>query len=194
MAKEERIRLFFDWDRFGYLNDKATDVAKYANAVAIPLLKAMDIPLTWDNVLSTCRHPEHPRYYLEQQLTGSKYEKAAQKEQIEKEYQKALSRTKVDARRRSITGDYLKYCHLNKEVVEVDTKQIEADSTIWLTDPKEIAARKEHLALCEKLADFIKRSGILPAMWADLFQVHPETGEVSPNPFLNPYPTLAENS
>lgn len=70
----------------------------------------------------------------------------------------------------------------------------EEDSTIWLTDSKEIAARKEHVELCEKLTDFIKRSGILPALWADLFQVHPETGEVSPNPFLNPYPTLAENS
>jgi hypothetical protein len=75
----------------------------------------------------------------------------------------------------------------------VNTQELENLSTVWLTDPKEIAARREHLELCEKLTDFVKRSGVYPAQWEMLFQVNADTGEITPNPFLNPYPQIAQS-
>lgn len=190
----EKIKLYFDWDKYARLNNKATDLAGYANSVAIPLLKAMEVPVTLENVLSTCRHPEHPRYYLEQQLKGSKFEKAALKDQIAKAFEEAFAPFKSKARRQSIAGDYLGSCHLNGESVEVNTKELEELATVWLTDPKEIEARREHLGLCEKLTDFVKRSGVYPGQWEMLFQVNIDSGEITPNPFLNPYPSIAQNT
>jgi|GEM_PF-7069638 len=190
----EKVKLLFDWSKFDRINTKAADLAEYANTVAIPLLKAMEVPVTRENVLSTCRHPEHPRFYLDQQVRGSKYERAAQKEQIAKAFADAFAPFKSKARRQSLTGPGVECCHLNGETVEVDKAKAEELATIWLTDPKEIAARREHVELCERLSDFVKRSGVFPAQWEMLFQVNADTGEISPNPFLNPYPELAENT
>ena len=190
----EKVKLFFDWSKFGRINTKATDLAGYANSVAIPLLKAMEVPVTLENVLSTCRHPEHPRYFLDQQVKGSKYEKEAIKEQIRRTYEEALLPFKSKIRRQSIAGEHLKCCHLNGDKFEVNTQELEELSTIYLTDPKEIEARKEHIALCEDLTNFIKRAGVYVGAWDTLFQINLETGEILPNPFMNPYPTIAENS
>jgi len=189
----EKLKLYFDWSKFDRLNSKATELADYANTVAIPLLKAMEVPVTLENVLSTCRHPEHPRYFHEQRVKGSKFERAAQKEQIEKVFAEVYAPFKSKARRQSITGEHLDCCHLNGERFEVNTQELENLSTVWLTDPKEIAARREHLELCEKLTDFVKRSGVYPAQWEMLFQVNADTGEITPNPFLNPYPQIAQS-
>lgn len=190
----EKVKLFFDWSKFDRINTKAADLADYANKVAIPMLKALEVPVTWDNVLSTCRHPEHPRYVLEQQVKGTRFEKAAQKEQIAQAFAEAYAPFKSKARRQSITGEHLDCCHLNGERFEVDTKGLEDIATVWLTDPKEIEARREHVELCEKLTDFVKRSGVFPVQWEMLFQVNADTGEISPNPFLNPYPSIAQNT
>ncbi len=189
----EKLKLYFDWSKFDRLNTKATDLADYANTVAIPLLKAMEVPVTRENVLSTCRHPEHPRYFHEQQVKGSKFERAAQKEQIAQAFAEAYAPFKSKARRQSITGEHLDCCHLNGERFEVDTKGLEDIATVWLTDPKEIEARREHVELCAKLTDFVKRAGVYPAQWEMLFQMNADTGEISPNPFLNPYPQIAES-
>lgn len=194
MENSERIKLYFDWAKYSRLNDKATELADYANSVAIPLLKAMEVPVTMENVLSTCRHPEHPRYYLEKQLKGNKFEKAAQKEHIARVYEAEFEPFKKMARRQSIAGEYIEGIGFKADRVEVDTKKLEDMATIWLTDPKEIAARREHVALCEKITDFVKRSGMYPGAWENLFQVNLETGEITPNPFLNPYEEIANNS
>lgn len=186
--------MYFDWDKFARLNNNATDLADYANSVAIPLLKAMEVPVTRENVLSTCRHPEHPRYYHEKQAKGSKFEKAALKEQIARVFAEALEPFKSKARRQSIAGEYVDCCHLNGERFEVNTKELEDLATVWLTDPKEIEARREHLELCRVLTDFVRRSEVYAGQWEMLFQVHLETGEISPNPFMNPYPSIAKNT
>lgn len=188
----EKIKLYFDWSKFDYITTKAADLAEYANTVAIPLLKAMEVPVTWENVLSTCRHPEHPRYYLDQQVTGNKYERAAQKEQIAKAFADAFAPFKSEARHQSPTGPGVEFCHLNGGAVEVDREKAKEFATLWLTDPKEIAARREHLALCRKLTDFVQRSGVYPFQWAMLFRVNAESGEITPNPLLNPYPQIAK--
>lgn len=192
----EKVKLYFDWNKYSRLHDKATDLADYANSVAIPLLKAMEVPVTLENVLSTCRHPEHPRYYLEQQLKGGKFEKAALKDQIAKAFEEAFAPFKSKARRQSIAGDYLGSCHLNGESVEVNTKELEELATVWLIDPKGIEARRELLKLCEILTDFVRRSEVYAGQWDVMFQVNLETGEISPNPFLTPdfYTTIAKNS
>lgn len=188
----EKVKLSFDWSKFDRLNAKASELAQYANTVAIPLLKTMEIPITWEDVLSTCRHPEHPRCVLEQELTGSKFEKAAQREQLEKAYKAAATPFAGELRRQSITGEYLDFCRLNGDIMEVDEAGIEDAATIWLTKPKELKARAEHEELCKRLTTFIKQSGVTPAQWRILFSVNLETGEVSPNPSINPYSNIAK--
>ena len=190
----EKIKLYFDWSKHERLSDKATDLAKYANSVAIPLLKAMDVPVTWENVLSTCRHPEHPRFYLELQLRGTKYEKAALKEQIAKEFERVFAAFKQSAKRQNVAGEYISCCHLNGEIVEVNKEELEDISTVWLTDPKEIAARREHEQLCKALEDFCRRAGVWPWQFDSLFQVDVNKEEILPNPFINPYPEIAANT
>lgn len=192
----EKVKLYFDWNKYSRLHDKATDLADYANSVAIPLLKAMEVPVTMDNVLSTCRHPEHPRRYHDEKVTGSKFERATLKEQIVKAFEEAMKPFKTKARRQSISGDYVDCCHLNGERLEVDNKQLEGLATVWLTDPKGIEARREHLKLCEILTDFLRRSEVYAGQWDVMFQVNMETGEISPNPFLTPdfYSLIAKNT
>lgn len=190
----EKVKLFFDWDKYARMENRANELARYANTVAVPLLKAMEVPVTWDNVLSTCRHPDHPRFYLEQQVKGSKFERSAIKEQIGKAFEEVFASFKSQARRQSFSGDYIECCHLNGERVDVNLKELEDAATIWLTDPKEIEARREHLALCEHLTDFVRRSGVYAGQWEILFLVNADTGVISPNPFMNPYPSIAKNS
>lgn len=188
----EKVKLSFDWSKFDRLNTKASELAQYANSVAIPLLKAMEIPITREDVLSTCRHPEHPCYVLEQEITGSKFEKAAQREQLEKAYKVAAAPFAGDLRRQSITGEYLDFCHLNGDKMEVDEPGIEEAATVWLTKPKELKARAEHEELCKRITTFVKQSGINPAQWRFLFSVNLETGEISPNSNINPYSNIAK--
>jgi hypothetical protein len=190
----EKVKLYFDHVRFARLKESAADLADYANTVAIPLLKAMEVPVTRENVLSTCRQSDYPRYYQEQRAKGGKFEKSAILEQIAKTFKEAFAPFKSKARRQSTTGEHVDCCHLNGDSFEVSAKDIEDLATVWLTDPKEIEARREHLELCEKLTDFVRRAEVFPTYWVCLFQVNADTGEITPNPFMNPYPLIAQNS
>ena len=191
----EKIRLAFDWDKCERMTDNARDLADYANEVAIPILRDLEIPITFENAISVCRHPDNAKTLIfDKELKGSKYERALITEQVTKAYNEVIQPFKSKLKKHPYFRRVQDVIQLNKSGrMEVLSPKIEELCTVYLTEPAEIEARRWHEKICRELTEFVNKSGIIPFTWINLFMMTP-SGEIVPNMNVNPYSEIASNT
>lgn len=192
MENQNKIRITFGWSRFDRLGKAADELADTANEVIIPVLESLEIPVTKAEIVATMRDPERPFAVLSEQVEAKgRFERAAQLECVRKAVDEAERPYIGRMAKRDPNEEALAFLNLENGVMVVDREALEESCAVYLTEPGEIEARNYLQSLADRLTEIVRCVGIMPVRWSTLFQVNPETGELSPAPDINPYAKIA---